>query len=181
MSAPKVTQVWLVGLLLAVTVGLAALFAPHIASVQRDNPHPSCYACHTWEDPVVEQGEWHTIHALQKNCCACHGGNDRTIDQAAAHAGMTSNPLDNPKLSCQHCHPADYQQRTVGVAVALGLTPSNHEPAALSLAAAPTSASSTMTPWPQISFREWDWPVELAVAIVVLGLGVMRWRRIHSS
>jgi hypothetical protein len=175
MSASKVSQAWSVVCCLTLTLGLVVVFTPATTTAQDDHTQPACCACHTWEDPVVEHGEWHTIHALQKNCCACHGGNDHALDQAAAHAGITSNPLDNPQLSCQHCHPADYQQRTTGVAVALGLTPSHQEPTAQ------PSAPSIMTPWPPITFRGWDWPVELAVAIVALGLGVMRWRRVHSS
>ncbi len=180
MSASKVTPIWLVGLLLASTAGLVVLFAPQIASAQRDHLRPSGCACHTWEDPVVEYGEWHTIHALQINCCACHGGNGHASDQVTAHAGMASNPLDNPQLSCQHCHPADYQQRATKAATVLGLTPNSLEPTAYPPASAPTPAPSSVTPWPQTTFRGWDWPVELAVAIVVLGLGVMRWRRVHS-
>jgi hypothetical protein len=175
MSASKVSRAWSVGCCLILTLGLVVVFAPPTAKAQDDQTQPACCACHRWEDPVVEHGEWHTIHALQINCCACHGGDDHALDQAAAHAGMTSNPLNNPQLSCQHCHPADYQQRTAGVVVALGLTPSHHEPTVQ------PPAPSIMTPWPQITFRGWDWPVELAVAIVVMGLGVMRWRRVHSS
>jgi hypothetical protein len=127
----------------------------------------------------VEQGEWHTIHALQINCCACHGGNGHAPDQATAHAGMTPNPLNNPQQSCQHCHHADYQQRTVGVAVALGFTQRSHDSPAHQIATAP--APSTIAPWPQMTFRGWDWPVELALAIVAAGIGVMRWRRVHSK
>ena len=180
MSASKVSRAWSVGCCLTLTLGLAVLFAPPAARAQDDQAQPTCCACHTWEDPVVEQGEWHTIHALQKNCCACHGGNDHAIDQAA-HAGMTFNPLDNPKLSCQHCHPADYQQRTAGVAVALGITPGSHEPTGHPPAAASTPATMIGTLQTRPPFRGWDWPVELAVAMVALGLGVMRWRRVHSS
>jgi len=160
MSAPKVIQVWLVSLLLVSAAGLVALSAPQLARAQRDDSPSSCCACHTWEDPVVEQGEWHTIHALQMNCRACHGGNDQASDQKTAHMGLVSHPLNSPYLSCHQCHPVDYQQRTAGVAVALG------------------HASSESKPTP---FRGWDWPVELAVAIVVLGLSVMRWHRVHSS
>lgn len=180
MSAPKVSRVWLIGCCLTLTVGLIVLVAPPAAKAQDNRVHPACCACHTWEDPVVEHGEWHTIHALQINCCACHGGNDRAINQAAAHAGLASNPLDNPQRSCQHCHPADYQPRAEGVAVALGLTPGSHALTIRPSSAASAPAASIMTPWPQLTFRGWDWPVELAVAIVALGLGVKRWRRVHS-
>ena len=179
MSAPKMTQIWLVGLLLASTVGLLARCTSPSASAQRDNSPPSCCACHAWEDPVVEQGEWHTVHALQINCCACHGGNGHAFDPATAHAGMTPNPLNSPQQSCQHCHPADYQERTTRVDMALGLTPDNYDSTTHQLAAAPTL--SIITPWPQITFRGWDWPVELAIAIVAAGIGVMRWRRTHSG
>jgi hypothetical protein len=175
MSAPKVSRVWLIGCCLTLTLGLVVLAALPAANAHDSQAQPTCCACHTWEDPVVEHGEWHTIHALQINCCACHTGNDHAINQAAAHAGMMPNPLDNPQLCCQHCHPSDYQQRTAGVAVALGFTPGNRAPIAY------PPASSIVTPWPQTSFRGWDWPVELAISIVALGLGVMRWRRVHSS
>jgi hypothetical protein len=181
MSASKVSRVWLIGCCLTLTLGLVVLFAPPTANAQDNQAKPTCCACHTWEDPVVEHGEWHTIHALQINCCACHGGNEHAIDQAAAHAGMRFNPLDNTYLSCRQCHPDDYQPRAEGVAVALGLTSGSHAPTIRPPTAASAPAAANITPWPQITLRGWDWPVELAVAIVVLGLGVMRWRRIHSS
>jgi hypothetical protein len=166
MSAPKVSLAWSVGFFATLASGLVLLFAVQTVSAQRTAPRSSCWACHATEDPVVEQGEWHTIHALQKCCRACHGGNDHTTDQAAAHAGMTFHPLDNAYLSCQQCHPDDFQQRAGIVAVALGITPGIHETAAHR---------------PRTTFQGWDWPVELAVAIVALGLGVMRWRRVHSG
>jgi hypothetical protein len=159
MSASQVSRAWSFGCCLTLILGLSVVFAPPVAQAQNAHAQPACCACHTWEDPVVERGEWHTIHALQKCCSACHGGNDRAIDLETAHAGLTFNPLKNPKLSCQHCHPLDYQKRTAGVVLALGLTPGEYNPA---------------------PFRGWDWPVELAVAIVVMGLGVMRWRRVHT-
>ncbi len=179
MSALKILRVWSVGACLVIALGLLVLFVPSVVQAQSEPVWPTCRTCHIWEDPVVERGEWHTIHALQINCCTCHGGNDRATDQAGAHAGMTSNPLNSPQHSCQHCHPVDYQQRTAGVAVALGLAPGTQKSIVHPSSAVSPSASPSMTPWPQITLRGWDWPVELAVTIVVIGLGVMRWRRVH--
>ncbi len=180
MSASIIWRVWSVSCCFVSVLGLIMFFTTPAAKAQGNTVEPACRACHTWEDPVVEQGEWHTIHALQKNCCACHRGNGHASDQASAHAGMMPNPLDKPQLSCQHCHPVDYQQRTAGVAAALGHTPSNSESLINQPASAATSAPLGVMLWPQTTFRGWDWPVELAVAIVVAGLGVMRWRRVHS-
>jgi hypothetical protein len=130
----------------------------------------------------VEQGEWHTIHALPHGCCACHGGNDHTADQSSAHIGLIQHPLNIPEASCQQCHPADYQPRAAEVSVRLGLVPERPEPTAGRPVAATTSPPPTsVTLLPRTSFRGWDWPVELAVGIVALGLGVMRWRRVHTS
>jgi hypothetical protein len=179
MSALQVSQVWSIVILVAAALGLAVPFAPQAVSAQRDDARPLCWSCHASEDPVVEQGEWHTIHALQRCCRACHGGNEHAADQAAAHAGLTLHPLDNASQSCQPCHPDDYRQRAEEVAVVLSITPASQEPTACSPVAVPTLTPPMAALLPQTSFQGWDWPVELAVAIVGLGLGVMRWRRVH--
>jgi hypothetical protein len=181
MSAQHVSRAWLMGCSCLLIIGWWMLLAPQAASGQPENPPPSCLACHTMDDPVVEQGEWHTIHAFKKCCCACHGGNDCTADQESAHAGLTRDPLDNTYQSCHQCHANDYQQRGEIVAVALGHTPGSHVPTARPPVAASTPAPTIVTLLPRTSFRGWGWPVELAVAIVAVGLGVMRWRRVHSG
>lgn len=181
MSAPKIYHAVCAGFLSALTLGLLLLFVPPAVSAQRANSRPACRTCHAWEDPVVEQGEWHTIHALQPGGCICHGGNDRATDEATAHAGLIRHPLDNPDLTCRQCHPDDYQPRAEGVVVALGFTSGTHEPTACPPGIVSTPAPMMVTLLPRAPLRGWDWPVELAVAIVAVGLGVMRWRRVHSS
>ena len=182
MSAQKVSVRVLVVSLVLLAIGLTVLLAPQAAAAQCEDPEPSCCACHATAHPVVEQGEWHTIHARKECCRACHGGNDRTDDQNAAHAGLILHPLQDTYLACHQCHPADYQQRAEVFAVLLQVTPQSSEPTERPAMAGSTPVPSTATPQPQSAGQVtpvWDWPVLLAVALLMTGLTVIGWRRAH--
>ncbi|CAG0932629.1 hypothetical protein TFLX_02688 [Thermoflexales bacterium] len=183
MSAPKTSQLRLCASLLALTIGLVALFAPQTAGAQCEDSSPSCCTCHATAHPVFEQGEWHTIHARQECCRACHGGNDRTDDQDAAHVGMMLHPLEDTYLACHACHPEDYRQRAEVFAVVLHVTPQSSEPKTPSPVPTITPSSILLTPLAQTTTAitpAWDWPVVLIIAIPVIALALL-WRRSHSS
>jgi hypothetical protein len=96
-----------------------------VAAQCGSNPPPdsSCYTCHTQDNPVSGNEEWHGIHA-NKDCCAkCHGGNCSTMDKTLAHQGMIANPLSDIYTNCHSCHPEDYQQVAETFAMELGITP----------------------------------------------------------
>jgi hypothetical protein len=81
----------------------------------------TCFTCHARQDPVQEQGEWHVVHAGKDLCINCHGGNGTSKDAAAAHQGMTTNPLSDVYTDCHSCHPDDYSMRAQRFANTLGV------------------------------------------------------------
>ncbi len=113
------------------------IFTTPPANAQCGEPQPSsCTTCHTQEDPVSGNGEWHIIHASKDICINCHGGNATTMNKDLAHERLVANPLSDIYTDCHSCHPEDYAKRTKGFAIALGVTPGS-APTPTAVAAAP--------------------------------------------
>ncbi|HUH96363.1 MAG TPA: hypothetical protein VLZ89_03335 [Anaerolineales bacterium] len=128
------TKLLLRSFFMASVVGTIALLLVGVvpARAQCGNPPPSsCTTCHAQEDPVADQGAWHSVHAHQDICINCHGGNGSTMDESLAHAGMNAQPLSDIYTDCHSCHP-DYVDRAAPYAATLQVTPSS--------CATPTSA-----------------------------------------
>lgn len=98
---------------------------PALAQCGDTPEESSCITCHEREaaDPVMQNGEWHNIHAAKDCCWNCHGGNTTAQEEELAHMGMTTQPLSDIYTDCRSCHPDDYQQRAGRFALALGITP----------------------------------------------------------
>jgi hypothetical protein len=186
MSAQKISQPLLVASLVMLAIGLVVLFMPHAASAQCNDQKPSCCTCHTTAHPVVDQGEWHSIHARKECCRSCHGGNDQAQDKETAHVGMTLHPLDDTYTACHQCHPDDYRQRAEVFAVALHITPQSSEPVTQTVAFQPpsnvpplrlpttTTSISSANPTPGLL------ALIAIVAILLVGLSVV-WRKLARS
>ena len=117
-----------------VMLSALTLFFPSVALAQCENPEKStCFTCHARQDPVVDKGEWHIVHASKDLCINCHGGNGTSADPAVAHLGMTAHPLSDMYTDCHSCHPDDYGMRARRFASILGVT---------------TGSSATPTPLP---------------------------------
>jgi hypothetical protein len=152
-----------------------------------ENPPSSCLTCHEKTDPVLDNGEWHQIHARKDICVNCHGGNALAPDKAQAHLGMVAQPLGDTYLSCHSCHPDDYPTRAAQFGAQLGVTPQSERtptPCPTGVASGqtvivlPTPASLT----PLISFTpasvQLVWPVLLAVvALALMAWIALGWRR----
>jgi hypothetical protein len=136
--------------------------------------------------PVVEQGEWHTIHARKECCRACHGGNDQAQDKETAHVGMTLHPLQDTYLACHQCHPDDYRQRAVVFAMALNVTPQSSESLTQTVAFRPPSGvppiklPGAATPISVANPTPGLWALIIIVAILLAGLAVI-WCRLARS
>lgn len=186
MSAQKVSQTTLFVSLVMLAIGLVALFFPQAVVAQCDDQKPSCCTCHATAHPVVDQGEWHSIHARKECCRSCHGGNDQAQDKETAHVGMTLHPLDDTYTACHQCHPDDYRQRAEVFAVALHITPQSSEPVTQTVAFQPpsnvpplrlpgtTTSISTANPTPGLL------ALIAIVAMLLIGLGVV-WRKLAHS
>ncbi len=110
-------------LLLLVGIGMLSRPAPALAqcggpSEQRS----SCITCHEIQEPVVNRGEWHSIHAGMDMCVNCHGGNASTMIEADAHLGVVADPLQDIYTDCHSCHP-DYEVLASRFAQEAGVTP----------------------------------------------------------
>lgn len=110
------------GLLLAIGLTLW-VSTPTRAQCGDYPPKSSCITCHTVEDPVYDNGEWHCIHARKDSCIDCHGGNGSTMDKDLAHESLEVNPLNDTYTDCHHCHPDDYQARATYFGAILGVLP----------------------------------------------------------
>jgi hypothetical protein len=186
MSAQKKSQPLLVASLVMLAIGLVVLFMPQAASAQCDDQKPSCCTCHATAHPVVDQGEWHSIHARKECCRSCHGGNDQAQDEKTAHVGITLHPLDDTYTACHQCHPDDYRQRAEVFAVALHITPQSSEPVTQTAAFQPpsnvpplrlpttTTSISSANPTPGLL------ALIAIVAILLVGLSVV-WRKLARS
>jgi hypothetical protein len=176
MSAQKISQTLLVASLVMLAIGLVVLFMPQAASAQCDDQKPSCCTCHATAHPVVDQGEWHTIHARKECCRACHGGNDQAQDKETAHVGIVLNPLTDTYTSCHACHPTDYRQRAEVFAVALHVTPMSSEPLTHTVAFQPPSSIPPIKlPTAAVSVgtsnvNPWLWALVVIVATLLIGL-----------
>ena len=82
----------------------------------------SCKNCHEvqGQDPVNNEGEWHTAHAFGDFCEFCHAGDVQATDKEAAHQGLVA-PLGDVQASCQSCHPNDYMDLAQQYAGVLGV------------------------------------------------------------
>jgi hypothetical protein len=108
---------------LALVVTVLMMSFPTLAVAQCGNPEKStCLTCHARQDPVLDKGEWHIIHAGKDLCLNCHGGNGTSADPALAHQGMTAAPLSDVYTDCHSCHPDDYTVRAQRFASSLGRT-----------------------------------------------------------
>jgi hypothetical protein len=106
-----------------VLLSVLILSFPSVALAQCGTPEKStCLTCHARQDPVLDKGEWHVVHASKDLCINCHGGNGTSKDAAAAHQGMTTNPLSDVYTDCHSCHPDDYSVRAQRFASTLGVT-----------------------------------------------------------
>lgn len=106
-----------------VLLGLMILWPAANASAQCGSQASSCKNCHEVQgkDPVNNDGTgWHQGHAFADFCYACHGGNNQSMDQDAAHTGMTP-PMDDVQTACQACHPTDLMDRAQVYATILGI------------------------------------------------------------
>ncbi len=111
--------------LLTATIMFSLILATPALAQCGDTPDASsCITCHEKEavNPVVENGEWHMIHASKDCCWNCHGGNTMAQDKDLAHEGMTTQPLSDTYTDCYTCHPNDYNERAERFAAALGVT-----------------------------------------------------------
>jgi hypothetical protein len=83
----------------------------------------SCNTCHQTQSqfPVNTKGAWHIDHANYDLCADCHKGNAAASDQTAAHTGKTKN-LSDMVLSCQNCHPDDFNKFYAKYATQLGVS-----------------------------------------------------------
>jgi hypothetical protein len=182
MSAQKVSQILLVAPLIMLTIGLVVLFAPQTVVAQCEDQKPSCCTCHATAHPVINQGEWHTIHARKECCRSCHGGNDQAQDKETAHVGLTLHPLDDTYLACHQCHPDDYRQRAEVFAVALHVTPMSSEPLTQTIAFQPPSSvppiklPAETTPISTTSPTPWLWVLAIIVAVMLIGLMIIWYR-----
>ncbi len=109
--------------ILPVLFGILAV-SPALAQCGDIPADSSCLTCHETQavNPVVENGEWHKIHASKDCCWNCHGGNTQAQDKELAHAGMTTHPLSDIYTDCYSCHPNDFSERADRFAAALGVT-----------------------------------------------------------
>ncbi len=146
------------GILCLVTGLILWVESPARAQCGDYPPKSSCITCHEKEDPVYQEGEWHTIHAQKDICTSCHGGNCTSMDKTLAHENLVVNPLDDIYTSCHGCHPDDYATRAARFAVVLGVTPGSiatptavptsqvvNHPMVILPASAP--ANATVQPW----------------------------------
>ena len=183
MSARKVSQTLLVASLVMLAIGLVVLFMPQAAVAQCEDQKPSCCTCHATAHPVLEQGEWHAIHARKECCRSCHGGNDQAQDKETAHVGIVLNPLTDTFTSCHQCHPDDYRQRAERFAVVLHVTPMSSEPVTQTVAFQPPSSvppiklPMTSGPIGTASVNPWLWALVVIVATLLIGLLVI-WRKL---
>jgi hypothetical protein len=110
--------------ILSLAFGLVLWIQSPVRAQCGDNPQKSsCITCHTKEDPVELEGEWHAIHARKDCCTNCHGGNCVAIDKDLAHENLVENPLTDIYTGCHSCHPDDYAARAARFAVILAVTP----------------------------------------------------------
>jgi hypothetical protein len=172
--------------LFAGAVILSIMPSPVSAQCGDYPPPSSCITCHEIQEPVYENGEWHTIHARKDCCTNCHGGNCSADEKERAHVGMIPNPLVDIYNNCHACHPYDYQQRAAIFAAELGITPSSRKtptpvpvltenPQAPELAL-PDDFTSVPTPKPPIGL------INLGLLIIVILLFRFGWsEQKHAS
>lgn len=122
MSSNRSLTIILTGAIL-LAISWYAFWLPTPAFAQCEEPEPStCTSCHEIQDPVIDKGEWHSIHANKDICIKCHGGNALAIEKDLAHQGLTAHPLEDIYTDCHSCHP-DYDARAARFASTLGVTP----------------------------------------------------------
>lgn len=183
MSVPKVSQTVLCVSLVLLAIGLVMLFLPQAVVAQCNDQKPSCCTCHATAHPVVDQGDWHTIHARKECCRACHGGNDQAQDKETAHAGIVLNPLTDTYMACHQCHPDDYRQRAEVFAVALHITPQSSEPVTHTAVFQPPSdvppirLPNATAPLSTPSVNPWLWVLVVIVGALLIG-GLALWRKL---
>lgn len=186
MSAQKVSQSLLIATLVMLAIGLVVLFMPQAAVAQCEDQKPSCCTCHATAHPVVDQGEWHAIHARKECCRSCHGGNDQAQDKETAHVGIVLNPLTDTYTSCHACHPDDYRQRAERFAVVLHVTPMSSEPLTQTVAFQPPSSippiklPTATGPIGTSSVNPWLWALVVIVATLLIGLLAISRKLAHS-
>src|SRR5512146_1000092 len=141
---------------MAIASGIA-LLSVQAARAQCGSQASSCKNCHETQakDPVNNDGTgWHVSHAFGDFCYICHGGNSQSMDETAAHTGMTD-PMSDIQAACAQCHPSDLQARAdvyaakLGRPASLGAATQNAAsptPAAASAAAAPTQMAAGPVP-----------------------------------
>ena len=110
------------GILLLGLVVLSIYFTRQTAAAQCGTSTSSCKNCHEvqGQDPVSNNGEWHTAHAFGDFCEFCHAGTVEAKTQDDAHAGLVD-PMVDVQASCQSCHPQDYKDKALVYATALGI------------------------------------------------------------
>jgi hypothetical protein len=105
-------------------IGLLAMGTAPVRAQCEEPPPSSCATCHAQEDPIIDKGEWHIIHASKDICMNCHGGNASAVDKDLAHEGLVAHPLEDIYTDCHSCHP-DYDERAAQFAPILGVTPNS--------------------------------------------------------
>jgi len=123
--------------LIAAQAVLALLVCAHHARAQSCGAQRStCAACHVERgERPIDDGAWHTDHAIGDFCATCHGGDPEAPARAAAHVGLVD-PLGAAR--CASCH-ADADARVARYAEARDRRP---PPAPATAAPPPTSGTS---------------------------------------
>ncbi len=122
-SVPSIRRLRIgLGILLLGLVVLSIYFTRQPAAAQCGTSTSSCKNCHEvqGQDPVSNNGEWHTAHAFGDFCEFCHAGTVEAKTQDEAHAGLVD-PMVDVQASCQSCHPQDYKDKALVYAGALGI------------------------------------------------------------
>ncbi|MDA8115651.1 MAG: hypothetical protein M0Z43_13155 [Acidithiobacillus sp.] len=162
MSHKRQLTIVLAGITLLI-LSISFLASPSPALAQCGEPpltRSSCITCHETQTPVLDQGEWHIIHAPQDLCINCHGGNGTSMDKALAHGGLIANPLNNIYTDCHSCHPDDYTVRANRYATTLGMSasscatptavlavPVRYQPVVIQPSEAPAAAAIPSSSW----------------------------------
>jgi hypothetical protein len=153
------------------------LWQPALAQAQAATPEAdSCETCHENLYYLHDTGKWYCQCAVPPSCAHCHGGQPQAAAEAAAHAGMIANPLQDGAAVCQTCHPDAYQARVDKFVLLAGGTVTDHA-APLMLGASETPSAATVDRYrlPARLGEPWRLVGLGVTATAMLGLAFVGW------